>query len=173
MMVALLGCFAHDRLNGRDATIDRLRTIALVGSPAGGRSAPPGAGRSLRATNPDSEEQGPVLVVDDDHEIRSAVRELLEGEGYRVFQAVDGRDALAVLAAIPFPRLIVLDLLMPIMNGWELLRALKRDPRLAAVPVVVLSAVTDFSPDEELTRFLRKPLDVDQLLALVHELTNR
>jgi CheY-like chemotaxis protein/DNA-binding transcriptional regulator YiaG len=169
MVVGLLGCFAHDRLNGRDATVDRLRTIGLVTSASSMRSGPP-ATRYSRPAEPDAEDRGPVLVVEDEHEIRSAVQELLEGEGYQVFVAENGHQALDLLATMPAPRVIVMDLLMPVMNGWELLQMLKKDSRFAGIPIVVLSAVADFSPGPEPARFVRKPLDVDSLLSAVHEL---
>src|SRR5690349_16993945 len=81
-----------------------------------------------------------VLVVDDDADIRETVSLILEDEGYEVQSAQDGAAALGVLRAGPLPDVILLDLMMPVMNGWQFREQQTRDPRLAAIPVVVLSA---------------------------------
>ncbi len=111
-----------------------------------------------------------VLVVEDDCGIREALRDLLESEGLRVTGAVNGEDALAKLRGRA-PDLILLDLMMPVMNGWEFRIAQRRDPAIAGIPVVVLSAqnglgreVRDMSVDG----WLAKPFEIDALLAAVH-----
>jgi CheY-like chemotaxis protein len=107
-----------------------------------------------------------VLVVDDDEDIRESLREVLEAEKYAVRTAADGKDALAVLAAAtPRPSLILLDLMMPGMNGWELLKVLKADAGFAEIPVVVLSA--SHSRVESATSVLRKPIALETLLTVV------
>jgi CheY-like chemotaxis protein len=107
-----------------------------------------------------------VLVVDDDEDIRESLREVLEAERYAVRTAADGQDALAVLASAPQrPSLILLDLMMPGMNGWEFLKVLKADAGFAAIPVVVLSASS--SKVESATVILRKPIALDTLLNVV------
>jgi CheY-like chemotaxis protein len=88
----------------------------------------------------------PVLVVDDDPAQRGLVRRLLEGEGYRVREAADGRAALDRLAEEP-AGLVVLDLMMPGMDGFALLEVLRRDDAWRAIPVVVLTA-RDLTPDD-------------------------
>ena len=85
---------------------------------------------------------GAVLVVDDDADIRDAVTMLLEDAGYPTRQARDGVDALEQLDELPLPALILLDVMMPRMNGAEFLHALKITESLAAIPVVVLSGDT-------------------------------
>jgi CheY-like chemotaxis protein len=106
-----------------------------------------------------------VLVVDDDTDIREAVAEVLAGEGYLVLGAGDGAEALKKCRAF-HPSLVLLDLMMPGMNGWEFRAAQKRDPDLAGIPVVVLSALEQrVAIDAE--AFVRKPFDLDELLALV------
>ena len=82
---------------------------------------------------------GRVLVVEDDDDIRSLLAELLEEEGYEVVSAADGRQGLDRAHERP-PDLILLDLMMPVMNGWEFREEQKRDPAIAGVPVVVVSA---------------------------------
>ena len=84
---------------------------------------------------------GAILIVEDDADVEEAMREILEGEGYPILSAANGEEALRILAEKPRPRLILLDLMMPVMNGWELLRALRESAKLARIPVVVVSAV--------------------------------
>ncbi len=106
-----------------------------------------------------------ILIVDDDPEIRSTIGELLEDEGYVVEEAENGADALEVLRRMPAsPCLVLLDLMMPVMNGFDVLRELAADPRLSNVPVVVLSAHSQAASVEGAKRFLRKPVTLAQLL---------
>jgi CheY-like chemotaxis protein len=106
-----------------------------------------------------------VLVVDDDTDIREAVAEVLAGEGYQVFGAGDGAEALTKCRAF-HPSVVLLDLMMPGMNGWEFRAEQKRDPDLADIPVVVLTALEPrVSIDAE--GFIRKPFELDELLAQV------
>src|SRR5689334_10355653 len=79
-----------------------------------------------------------VLIVDDDEDVREAVRAVLENEGYRTAEAEDGREALAfVQEAEDKPALLLLDLMMPTMDGWQLRARLSSDPELAAIPIVI------------------------------------
>src|SRR6478752_5831532 len=82
-----------------------------------------------------------VLVVDDDLDIRETLRDVAEAEGFAVDTASDGREAMERLNKGPAPHLVLLDLMMPVMSGWEVLRAMRADRILQAVPVVVISAV--------------------------------
>jgi CheY-like chemotaxis protein len=114
-----------------------------------------------------------ILLVEDDAAIRETVAELLEEEGYEVVRAQDGADALARLAEAEAPGLILLDLSMPVMDGWAFRTAQRRDPRLAAIPTVVVSAghadpwsVAGLEP----AAVLAKPFDLDRLIATVHRL---
>ncbi|HEX6835893.1 MAG TPA: response regulator [Polyangia bacterium] len=114
---------------------------------------------------------GTVLLVEDDEDIRASVGEILREEGFEVVGASDGDDALRYLrsAAEP-PRLILLDLMMPVMDGWGFRAAQLADERLAKIPVVILSAATDVRQHAERLRvddYLVKPLDVPQLLHAV------
>ncbi len=112
-----------------------------------------------------------VLVVDDDADIRDGLREILEDAGHTVSEARNGKDALAALrAAASLPDIILLDLMMPVMDGFEFRRKQLLDARLAAVPVVVLSA--DVHVGERAgalgnALWLRKPIHLDQLLDVV------
>ena len=114
-----------------------------------------------------------VLVVDDETDIRQAVAEVLADEGYQVFDAGDGAEALAKLRAF-HPSVVLLDLMMPGMNGWEFRDAQKHDPDVSEIPVVVLSALGRVGTiDAE--GFIQKPFDLDELLDVVrrHAMRNR
>ena len=109
---------------------------------------------------------GRVLLVEDDHDVRVAVRLTLEDEGYQVDSATDGRRALELLdRSAQLPDLIVLDLMMPGMDGWEFANRLREHARLRSIPVVVISAFDDLPPPG-IVAFLRKPLKLDSLLKL-------
>jgi len=105
-------------------------------------------------------------VVDDDRDNRELLVELLTGEGYLVSSAGDGRLALAEARALR-PDVILLDLMMPVMNGWEFRDAQLRDPRLASVPVVIVSAFEDTLDVEAV---LRKPYLLEDVLDTVQRL---
>ena len=111
-----------------------------------------------------------ILVVDDDPAIQGAIALLLEREGFSVTCASNGAEALLALEAGETPALILLDMLMPVMNGEEFRRELQLDPRLARIPVVVLSATPgdELRPDlPPVQALVPKPFDIDDLLAVV------
>ena len=115
-----------------------------------------------------------LLVVDDDPGIRESLAELLHDEGYVVLTAINGQDALARLRTSgDRPCVILLDLMMPVMSGWEFLELAETDQTLAAIPVVVVSAMpAPLAPSEArggVKACLHKPLKLDQLLDLVHQ----
>ncbi|HXU73942.1 MAG TPA: response regulator [Polyangia bacterium] len=110
--------------------------------------------------------QHTVLVVDDDPDIRESLRTLLEDEGFVVRSAADGAEAVAMMEAEP-PCFVVLDLMMPIMDGWEVAGRMHDDPRLGAIPVCVVTATPEWAPADS-TCVLQKPVDVQALLDLVH-----
>jgi CheY-like chemotaxis protein len=113
---------------------------------------------------------GPVLVVEDDMGIRESVCQILEDEGFPTVSACNGKEALATLRSMtPLPRLILLDLMMPIMNGWEFYELISRDKSVSSIPVVVMSA-QDTDQYSGSLRLLRKPLLLDQLLSTVNEI---
>ena len=109
----------------------------------------------------------PVLVVDDDPDIRETLRFVLEDAGYPVYSAENGQEALAVLGGSePLPGLILLDLMMPIMSGDEMLKALKSVHALAGIPVTIVTASGAPMPPLA-TGLLKKPVDLDVLLRIV------
>lgn len=105
------------------------------------------------------------MVVEDDEDIRDSVRDILEGEGYLVCTAANGQEALAVLLRSARPCLILLDLMMPVMNGQQFLARLRLLPGLTDIPVVVVSAISSAAPAAE--DFIRKPFDADVLINAV------
>jgi CheY-like chemotaxis protein len=109
-----------------------------------------------------------ILLVDDDLDVRRSLAELLEEEGYEVVCAADGAQALRELAAPAMPHAILLDLAMPVMDGWTFRALQRRDPRLAAIPTIVISA--SHAPDRgaldglHADAVLPKPFDLERLV---------
>lgn len=110
-----------------------------------------------------------ILVVEDDEDIRSALIELLESEGYEAHEASNGKEALDTLHEIPKPCLVLLDMMMPIMNGRQFLDEVMKDSKLAPIPVLIVSAVADKTNTEGSVGFLKKPIDIDVILKLVSQ----
>ena len=115
------------------------------------------------------DERRPVLVVDDDAASREGLITILRVEGYPATGAADGEEALEVAQAV-HPCLILLDLMMPVIDGFQFRTAQLQNPELANTPVVLISALDDeaqiarrIGPMNELP----KPIDVDKLLAVV------
>ena len=114
-----------------------------------------------------------ILVVDDDDAIREVLAAVLEDEGYQVRSAANGLEALQLLhAAATAPAVILLDLMMPVMNGWEFRAAQEIDPDLASIPVVLLSANREIAAKATAARvqaYLPKPVDLDHLITTVRQ----
>jgi CheY-like chemotaxis protein len=118
--------------------------------------------------------EGEILVVDDDRGIREALVSLLEHEGYRVQSAENGAVALAVVRSARKPALMLLDLMMPVLSGFELLEMMEDgDPDLRSLPIFVISAFNcPLTPDcgeGGVKRCFGKPVDVAALLGAVRE----
>jgi CheY-like chemotaxis protein len=112
----------------------------------------------------------PVLIVDDNPEVREALGALLESDGYRIVTAADGRDALDFLRrAEVLPSLVLLDLMMPLVDGWDFRAAQSRDARIAGIPVIVVSAhpLASFARNTGAAAVIAKPADPATLLAAV------
>jgi DNA-binding response OmpR family regulator len=110
----------------------------------------------------------PVLIVEDDADLREMMAKLLTLEGFRAHTAANGREALDYLRDGGRPEVILLDLMMPIMDGWAFRHEQQHDPELSDVPVVVLSTIDrGRAPEITADEFLKKPLDFDSLLAVV------
>jgi CheY-like chemotaxis protein len=109
--------------------------------------------------------RGEVLVVDDDSDFRAVLGEVLKAEGCTVREATNGREALEMVRG-QRPDLILTDLMMPTMNGWDLYAELARDERLASVPLAFVSSVARMRPLGTAWT-LKKPIDVADLHALL------
>jgi CheY-like chemotaxis protein len=107
-------------------------------------------------------------VVDDDTAIRESLRDVLAEAGYDVALAADGRQALGMMT--PRPSLMLVDLMMPELDGWELIDELQRTAPLADIPICVLSAMVSHAPPKA-SAVLSKPVDLDHLLETVERLT--
>ena len=106
-----------------------------------------------------------VLLVEDDAEVRSSVAEILELEGFAVDTAIHGQQALDKLRAGAAPCVLLLDLMMPVMNGLELLEHLHKEAELRTPPVIVLSANRGYEAEDlGVAAIVRKPFDVDALV---------
>jgi CheY-like chemotaxis protein len=118
-----------------------------------------------------------VFVIEDDLDIRESVVEVLADEGFTVSAAGDGLQALAILrGALPKPDLILLDLMMPVMNGFQFREEQRKDPELAAIPVVVITAdVNARAKAESLAAagFIQKPVKIQPLLDMIYRQLER
>jgi CheY-like chemotaxis protein len=116
-----------------------------------------------------------ILIVDDDAGIRQLVTLFLEHKGYQAASVPNGREALSHLQHSQ-PELILLDLMMPVMDGAEFRQAQQQDPQLSSIPVVVMSAAENIeaqAPQLTADSYLPKPIDFDALSALVEAYCSR
>jgi len=109
-----------------------------------------------------------VMIVEDDRDTREMLERFLELEGFEVRTAANGQLALDALQADGMPCVILLDLMMPVMNGWEFRAELDADPHLKNLPVVVISAAgREVLESAHAAAYLPKPIDIDALLDVV------
>jgi CheY-like chemotaxis protein len=110
-----------------------------------------------------------ILIVDDDADIREALLDVLSDHGYAVSAVSNGREALDYLQTGERPCLILLDLMMPVMNGSQFRTAQLSDPQLRDLPVLVISAGNDVDARSKAlaAECMRKPLDLTRLLAVI------
>jgi DNA-binding response OmpR family regulator len=113
-----------------------------------------------------------VLIVEDDADLRNSLAELLALRGFKVVTVEDGREALDTLASGLSPCLIILDLMLPIVNGWEFRSQQLADPRFSGIPTIILSGVNDLEAESQRLQaiaFVPKPLDIDFLFKTVEQ----
>jgi len=125
-----------------------------------------------RMTPPERHPHAPILIVEDHEDVRGGLLSMLQSLGYWTISAKHGQEALALLRSGPRPALILLDLVMPVMDGWQFRREQLRDPALAEIPVVILSSYVErFTQGDRLTLgipvVLQKPVLPDELQAAV------
>ena len=115
-----------------------------------------------------------ILLVEDDPDVRDSLQDILEDEGFDVVPASNGKQAIDFLTMNEpaGAALVILDLLMPMVSGWEVLERMSSDPALADIPVLVLSAATGDKP-ERAQGFVRKPFSLEAFVSKVHGVVDR
>jgi CheY-like chemotaxis protein len=122
----------------------------------------------LEQAMPHRQEDTPsVLIIDDDQESREALAEMLALKGYAVATAANGAEGLGYLRSGQRPSAILLDLMMPFIDGWDFRTEQKRDADLAQIPIIVISAAGRLVDAEH---SLRKPVEIDALLAMLRNI---
>lgn len=127
---------------------------------------PPPGGAAYNPSVSTSAHRGNVLIVEDDEDIRAAMAELLESEGFEVSVASNGQEGLEVLGQMSLPCVVLLDLMMPVMNGEDFLRHMRQDPTFNVVPVIIVTA-SGRAPLPGTQGFLKKPFEMNELFATV------
>lgn len=108
-----------------------------------------------------------VLIVEDDESIRETLRLALEFNGCDVFTAENGRKGVDLLHRIARPCLILLDLMMPVMNGWGFVDTVGQDPALASIPIVVVTAYGEGAKPIKAREIISKPIELDAFFNVV------
>jgi CheY-like chemotaxis protein len=108
-----------------------------------------------------------ILIVDDEDDLRETLRDVFEDEGHEVRTAENGAEALAILAREALPDVVILDLIMPGVDGVEVHARMARDPRLCRVPVIISTSDPSRAPAG--VPVMKKPIDLDRLLAAVQQ----
>lgn len=109
-----------------------------------------------------------IMIVDDDEDIRTTLADMLEDDGHEVVRAENGQRALEALRAGVRPCLILLDLMMPVMDGWAFRAAQQQDPELASIPVVAITAAgKPVASSIDATEVIQKPFGIDQVRAAI------
>jgi two-component system chemotaxis response regulator CheY len=148
---------------------DRLRFVARAPVPRPRQNASPRTNQVFDLEANYTQRVKTVLVVEDTEDLRELFIDVLADAGYTARGAENGRDALDAIAAMPEkPCLVLLDMMMPVMDGAEFLNAIHANPQLAALPVVVVSAATT-KPPAGVRKVMKKPIAMDALLNVVSE----
>ena len=108
-----------------------------------------------------------LLIIEDNKDIQNVLKTALEIEGYLIFTANNGKEGLEQLSKMPIPCMVLLDLMMPIMNGWEFADEISRDIIYSSIPIVVVSAFNDKNFNTEKNNYIQKPIDLDALLKTI------
>jgi CheY-like chemotaxis protein len=116
---------------------------------------------------------GRILLVDDDDELRGTIGAVLQAEGFDVLEGRNGLHALQQLMRSPLPDVILLDMTMPLMTGFEFLDVQSQDPRVQRIPVIAVTAYDKVSQIAGVVAVVRKPFDLAQLLQAVRGVLER
>ncbi len=117
------------------------------------------------AAAPERAREMKILIVDDEEGLRETLQEVFEDEGYLVETACNGAEALAILGGADAPGVVILDLLMPVVDGCDVYARMQRDPRLARIPVIISTSDPSQAPSG--VPVLKKPVDLGRLLGAV------
>jgi CheY-like chemotaxis protein len=131
---------------------------------------------NVEPMSPATQERPVVLVVDDDDGIREGLSEMLEDAGFATVGARHGLEALTLLGTMSAPpTFILLDLMMPIMDGWAFCNSREKSRALSEIPVIVISAtdIADWNRPPGVDAFLPKPIDVDRFAWLADRMAGR
>lgn len=123
----------------------------------------------MNAQMSDIEKSKSILVVDDDEGIREILQMALEVEGYSVLTAANGKEALEILAKFPEQGLILLDLMMPVMNGWQFIEQIEKMEKYTDIPVVLVTAYNDRATGLRVKDVISKPMEFKKLLDIVNK----
>jgi CheY-like chemotaxis protein len=110
-----------------------------------------------------------ILIIEDNPAVVSTMKALLELEGYRVFTASNGLEGIEALKSIGSACVILLDMMMPVMNGWGFLDFQRGEPQFADIPVIVVSAFGEVAKSVNPQEIIHKPVKLDLLLSTVHK----
>ena len=110
-----------------------------------------------------------ILIIEDDESIRETLKIFLEYEGYRVTTAGNGKEGLEVLPSAGNPCLVLLDLMMPVMDGWQFIEKARSHETLATTPIVVVTAFAEKARGIKARAVIKKPVDLDFLLKTVRQ----
>jgi CheY-like chemotaxis protein len=113
-----------------------------------------------------------ILVIEDDKPIREMIKALLEIEGYTVLAAANGKEGIMALQQDARPHLILLDMMMPVMNGWDFLDFLKANSEGSKIPVVIVSAYSETAKSTNPDGIVSKPVQLKELLNAVTQLAS-
>jgi CheY-like chemotaxis protein len=118
------------------------------------------------------DKKGAILIIDDDETIRQMLKLALEMQDYTVYTAANGKDGLLELRKIPTPCIILLDLMMPEMDGWQFVNTLTSEKELSSIRIFVMTAFPEKASTLTVAGVIRKPFDLDQLFEITHEYCN-
>lgn len=110
-----------------------------------------------------------ILIVEDDHSIRETLKDLLESEGFSVVTAENGLEGVERIKQYPHTCLVLLDMMMPIMDGREFLDVIQADPEVSHIPVLVVSATVTSETSRGAQGVIKKPIELDFLLKMINE----
>jgi CheY-like chemotaxis protein len=157
-----------EKQEGRSWHVQRAEQVGPIQRGEGTEGVIDSNGKSISAQST----RRAVMIVDDDDAIREALEDVLSDEGYEVVGLSDGQQALDYLHAEKRPSAILVDLWMPVMDGWKFLDALLDDPRFSRIPLIVLTAARDQrARDLRVSEVLTKPVQLQRVLGALERLT--